>query len=166
MLGNFGNLFVICRHNNSTQLIALQCDLRIVAGRAKLGATFSRLGIHSGMGITKLLPEAVGDQLGRELLFTGRIFRGEEAAQAGFALKAVEFDQVLPEAMDLARRIAGAAPLAVQWIKRTLKDPSLKDQDAVMEAESAAQASLMQTRDAVEGLRAGVEGREPRFEGR
>ena len=72
--------------------LALLCDIRIVAERAKLAANFTKLGIHSGLAITELLPRAVGYEAAAELLLTGRTIRGTEAVEMGFARRAVDFE--------------------------------------------------------------------------
>jgi enoyl-CoA hydratase/carnithine racemase len=146
--------------------LALLCDLRIVARTAKIGANFARLGIHSGLGITRRLPELVGEERAAELLFTGALVDGERAAAIGLALEAVDATEVLPRALALASRIATAAPLAVRHIKRTLRACVRRDLEPVLELEAFAQAMLMQTEDAREGIAAVLGKREPHFKGR
>lgn len=146
--------------------IALLCDIRIVAADAKLGANFSRLGIHPGLGITKRLPAAVGYERAAELLFTGRLVTGEEAVRVGLALEAVPTEAVLPRAVALAEEIAAAAPLAVRRIKRTLRAAAGREFDDVLESEAFAQTLLAQTEDAGEGIAAMMAKRSPKFEGR
>ncbi len=145
--------------------VALLCDMRIVAERAKIGANFSRLGIHPGMGITGRLPAVIGYPAAARLLFTGELIRGSEAVALGLAMEAVDFEAVLPRAMELAQQIAGSAPLAVKWIKRTLKNVAARDMGDVLEIEAMAQALLAQSGDAAEGIAASMQGRPPRFKG-
>ncbi|MEE2830244.1 MAG: enoyl-CoA hydratase/isomerase family protein [Myxococcota bacterium] len=146
--------------------LALLCDIRIVAERAKLAANFTRLGIHSGLAITELLPRAVGYEAAADLLFTGRVMRGSEAVEMGFARKAVDFDEVLPTALDRAGPIASSAPMAVRWVKRTLRASTGRWLAPTMGAEAMSQALLMQSRDAGEGMRAMMSPDPPKFEGR
>lgn len=56
--------------------LSLMCDIRIACQSAKYGANFARLGIHSGMAISYVLPRLAGLPLACELLFTGRLFSG------------------------------------------------------------------------------------------
>jgi enoyl-CoA hydratase/carnithine racemase len=146
--------------------LALLCDIRIIAEDAKIGGNFARLGIHPGMAISQLLPAAVGYEAAAELLFTGRLVRGKEAVEMGLARRAVPRDQVLTEAHALAAEIAMAAPLAVRWIKRTLRNVAGRDLDATLQAESMAQTLLMQSKDAQEGIQASMARRDPQFKGR
>ena len=146
--------------------LALLCDLRIVASRAKIGANFARLGIHPGLGISARLPAIVGEQAAAEMLYTGELIRGERAAQIGLALEAVPSEEVLARSMELATRIARSAPLAVRCIKKTLKITTRTDLSALLELEAYAQAKLSQTDDAREGISAVLTRREPNFEGK
>ena len=69
--------------------VAVACDLAVVAREAKIGFNFVRLGIHPGMGGSWTLPRLVGPQRAAELLYTGRLFTGVEAADYGLALEAL-----------------------------------------------------------------------------
>jgi len=146
--------------------IALLCDLRVIAEDAKLGVNFARLGIHSGLSITSLLPKLVGYEAAADLLFTGRIFLGTEAGEMGLARRVVPKDEVVPVAMDLARQITLAAPLAVRWIKRTLRHNTDRWLSPGMVTEAMAQILLMQSKDSQEGIQAMLQRRDPEFEGR
>jgi enoyl-CoA hydratase len=146
--------------------VALACDLRVAARDARMGVNFSRLGIHPGMGATWTLPRLVGPAHAADLLLTGRLLDGEEAARIGLANRAVERDQVLPEAMTLARQIAEAAPLAVRGTRAALEramDATLEDQ---LSFEADRQAECYETDDLREGLDAARARRAPSFRGR
>jgi enoyl-CoA hydratase len=145
--------------------VALACDLRLVASEAKVGLNFARLGLHPGMGGSWLLPRTLGDQRARLWLYTGRLFSGDEAADAGLALEALPAADVLPAARTLAAEIASASPVVVRQLKATLADlPG--DLDTALDREAAAQAINYATGDLVEGLAAGRERRSPTFPGR
>jgi enoyl-CoA hydratase/carnithine racemase len=146
--------------------VALLCDIRIVSERGKIGANFVKLGIHPGMAISHLLPEAVGYEVAAELLFTGRLIRGPEAVALGLARKCLPAAEVLPAAQALAAEIAAAAPLAVQFTKRTLRNAARRAMPSHLHSEAIAQALLMQTDDAREGIAAMLTRREPHFKGR
>lgn len=145
--------------------LALLCDIRIMASRAKVGANFARLGIHSGMGIGQLLVDLIGYEAAAEMLFTGELVRGSEAHALGMCRKVVAADEVLPEALGIAERIAAAAPIAVRHMKITLRERRLRGLDAMLQLEAYAQAQLMQTNDAREGIAAMLAKRDPSFEG-
>jgi enoyl-CoA hydratase/carnithine racemase len=146
--------------------LALLADIRVANVDAKYGVNFARLGIHSGLGISYLLPRLVGAAYASELLFTGRLIRGSEALRVGLVTHAEEADEVLPTAMQLARAIAGSAPRAVQQMKASIRR-GLRWQirEAALE-EAALQAASLATEDAKEGVAAILEKREPEFVGK
>jgi len=146
--------------------LALVCDLRIANREAKYGANFARLGLHSGMAISYLLPRIVGVPTAAELLFSGRLLSGAEAQQIGLAQRAVAASEVAAEAAALARSIAGCAPLAVRLVKRSLYRGMDWNPRRAAEAEAWAQSATLATEDAREGIAALLEKREPRFSGR
>lgn len=145
--------------------LTLVCDLRIANRDARYGANFSRLGLHSGMAVSYLLPRIVGVPKAAELLFTGRLIDGAEAEKIGLAHQAVAADEVHDVAMRLAREIAAAAPEAVRLLKRSLyRGAGWAPRDAAR-LEASAQAKTMGMEDAREGIRALLEKREPMFTG-
>ena len=100
--------------------VAVACDLAVVARDAKIGFNFVRLGIHPGMGGSWTLPRLVGPQRAAELLYTGRLFTGVEAADYGLALEALPTKDVLPRTLELAAAIARSAPQPVRQLKQSL----------------------------------------------
>ena len=100
--------------------LSLVCDLRIANEDAKYGANFGRLGLHPGMAISYLLPRIIGVPRAAELLFTGRLIRGHEAAEMGLANRAVAADEVMPQAMAMAREIAAKRPAVIRAAKECL----------------------------------------------
>jgi len=146
--------------------LALVCDLRIGSRDAKFGANFARLGLSPGMAISYLLPRVVGPARAAELLFTGRLVRGDEAERIGLLGEATPAEDVLPRAMELAATIAAAAPIAIRMTKRSLYRGLGWDPRAAAEQEAFAQAITIATDDLREGIAALLEKREPRFHGR
>jgi enoyl-CoA hydratase len=145
--------------------VAIACDLAVVAADAKIGFNFVRLGIHPGMGGSWTLPRLVGPQRAAELLLTGRLFTGAEAASYGMALEAVPADEVLPRTLELAAAVARSAPQPVRQLKRSLADAGRRTLAEQLDVEAAAQAANYRTTDVVEGLHAAAERRAPRFTG-
>jgi len=145
--------------------LALLADIRVANVDAKYGANFARLGIHSGLGISYVLPRLIGAANASELLFTGRLVRGDEALRMGLVTHTEEADEVLSAAMRLARAIAGAAPMAVQQMKASIRRGlGWNIREAALE-EAGLQAASLDTRDAQEGVAAILEKREPEFTG-
>ena len=145
--------------------LGLVCDLRVANREARYGANFARLGLHSGMAISYLLPRITSVPRAAELLFTGRVFSGEQAAEMGIANYAVEPDQVLPRARELAAEIAACAPVAVRMMKRSLYRGLNWDPRTAGELEAHAQSRTLEMQDAKEGVAALLEKRQPQFRG-
>ena len=146
--------------------LALLCDVRIAAREAKYGANFARLGLSSGMAISYALPRLIGISRAAELLFSGRLIDGVEAERIGLVSSAVDADAVLPRALELARSIAAAAPLAVRMTKASLYRGLGWDPRAHAWHEARDQAVTLASADAAEGIAALLGKREPRFTGR
>lgn len=146
--------------------LAVVCDLRVANQDAKYGANFVRLGLHPGMATTYLLPRLMGVARATEFLLTGRIVTGAEAADAGLVNYAVAADEVLPKALELAREIASAAPLAVRWTKRSIYRHLAWDPAEAARFEAHVQSRSFETEDHREGVSALLEKREPVFRGR
>lgn len=96
-----------------------QWDIRIAAEDAKMGYVFIRRGWVAELGAHWVLPRLVGASRAMELLLTGRIFTGREAAEMGLVSRAVPKADVLPAALDVAREIAdNCPPVSVGLTKR------------------------------------------------
>jgi enoyl-CoA hydratase len=145
--------------------VALACDLRIAAREAKLGLNFTRLGIHPGMAATWTLPRIVGSAFAAELIYTGRIIDGAEAARIGLANRAVPREETVAAALSLAEEIASAAPVAVRGAKRSLAMSGGATLDAQLDQEAAEQALCYESADLLEGLAAVRDKRSPVFRG-
>jgi enoyl-CoA hydratase/carnithine racemase len=144
---------------------ALGCDIRIASADAKMGMTFTKLGIHPGMGATHLLPRLIGTARASELLFSGRIIDADEAERLGIVSRVFNRDAFPGAVRDLADEIAAAGPVAVRLTKRALYrgvESSLED---ALDLESMQQAATFETADAREGIKAIMEKRAPKFTG-
>jgi enoyl-CoA hydratase/carnithine racemase len=146
--------------------LALACDLRVGAERAKYGANFVKLGLAPGMAISYLLPRIVGLPRANELLLTGRLVDGIEAASLGILNRALPSDDVLPHAMELARSIAANAPIAVRATKAAIRRGLQLAVREAADAEAYAQAETIATDDCREGIAALLAKRDPIFTGR
>ena len=146
--------------------LALAADLRVATADTRFAANFARLGFHHGFGLTVTLPEAVGSQHARDLLYTGRSIFGEEAFQIGLCDRLASRDQLLACAESLARELAEAAPLAVSAIRATMRAGIGDRVRAVARHELDQQQKLAATEDFREGIRASRDRRAPRFTGR
>jgi enoyl-CoA hydratase/carnithine racemase len=146
--------------------LALACDLRYAAADARLGMPFTALGMHPGMASTFLVPEVAGLAVAREMLLTGRIVTGAEAADMGLVNRSLPPADVLAHAMSVAQTVAAAAPVATRLTKAALAVGGPVTFDAALQWEALAQPVTLATEDLQEGLAAQRERRPPRFTGR
>jgi enoyl-CoA hydratase/carnithine racemase len=146
--------------------LALACDMRIASTAARFGQTFVKRGLHVDWGGTYLLPRLVGMAKACELIFTGEMISAEEAYKLGLLNKLVSPEQLMPATYELAHKIAAGPPIAVRLAKRALYHNQNVDLRAALEFETFAQNVCRETEDATEGIRAFVEKRPPRFQGR
>ncbi|MDY6935676.1 MAG: enoyl-CoA hydratase/isomerase family protein [Spirochaetota bacterium] len=145
--------------------LALICDIRIANKNSKYGANFTRLGLHSGMAISYMLPRIVGLPVANELLYTGRLINGDEAANIGLANYSMEDNKVLDKSWELAREIEACAPAAVRMIKSSIYRGLDWNPTKAAEYESHCQSRTFEMEDAKEGIRALLEKRSPNFQG-
>jgi enoyl-CoA hydratase/carnithine racemase len=145
---------------------ALACDLRIAAADAKMGMTFTALGIHPGMGATYFLPRLIGTARACDLLFSGRIVDAAEAERIGLVNRVAARADFPGAVRAMAAEIAAAGPIAVRFVKRAIYRGVTHSLDDALDLESAQQSATFQTADAREGITAVIEKRRPRFTGR
>jgi enoyl-CoA hydratase/carnithine racemase len=136
--------------------LALACDLVVAGDEAQLGLPEVTRGIMPGAGGTVALPALVGAARAKELIFTGRRLDAATAAEWGLVARVAPAGAAAEAALELAREIAANAPLAVRAAKRAIDG----------ENELEAYWSCIPSEDQREGIRAFVERREARFEGR
>ena len=132
--------------------LALGADMRIVAPDTRLGFIEVKWGIVPDMGGMALLPGLVRPDIMANLLFTGRIFGGEEAVRIGIATEAA--DNPFEAAMDLARVIASASPDAVRAAKRLMRVRG--DTSSILRAETREGTLLLGGPNQREAMAAGL----------
>lgn len=146
--------------------LAMACDVRIAEEHVKLGQPEVSLGLIPGAGGTQALPRLIPLGRAKRLLFTGEHIGADEALRLGLVDEVVPRGTALEHALELAASIGRNAPLAVTAAKRAVAlgmQMSLLDANRV---EAALFASLAETRDLAEGVRAFFEKRDPTFEAR
>ena len=122
--------------------MALPCDIRIAAESAKLGLTFTKMGILPGLGSTHLLPNIVGPAKARELILTGKIILAPEAAEIGLVNKCVPDKELMNEARAMAKEIASCSPKAIAAAKCLLTENSELSLEASMQNERSVGAAM------------------------
>jgi enoyl-CoA hydratase len=146
--------------------LALACDLRVTSpGYRKFGFTFSRLGIHTGMGVSHLLRQSLGSSAQvNEILLTGKFLSGEEAFNLGLVNRLVDVDKVKEEAQKLAQEVAAQHPLSIRSMIQTLRQQQDEGLEATLLREAYAQAICYNREDWGAGLDSVLERRDPVFD--
>lgn len=143
--------------------VALVADMRVAAPEARFSANFARIGIHHGFGLSVTLPRLIGPQRALQMLYLGRRIKGEDALAIGLCDELAPLRQVRQRALALAAEIAGAAPLAIESIRQTMRGDLPELIRAATDRERAQQEILQRTSDFREGVAAMTERRKPGF---
>jgi enoyl-CoA hydratase len=145
--------------------LAVCCDLRICGESSRFGIPAARLGLGYGFAGLERLVHVVGPAFAKEMFFTARLFTAAAAYEMGLVNRVVPDDRVDSYVAEYAGAISGNAPLTVGSVKaiigEVLKDPEARDLGKCEELVRRCFAS----RDYVEGRRAFLEKRPPRFIG-
>ncbi len=102
--------------------LAMACTLRIAAETAKLGQPEIALGLLPGYGGTQRLPRLVGSGRALEIMLTGAPIDAQEAWRIGLVNRVVPRDELMPQAVELARTVAAQAPIAVRYILAAVRE--------------------------------------------
>lgn len=146
--------------------LAMHADIIIAGHNAKFGQPEVKLGLMPGAGGTQRLVRAVGKFKAAQMLMTGQIISGEEAARLGLASESVTDDAVQPRALAVAGEIVALAPLALEQIKEVLTAGHDAPLATALMLERKAFQLLFASQDKEEGIKAFFEKRAPDFIGR
>jgi enoyl-CoA hydratase len=146
--------------------LAILSDLIVASETAVFGVPETTLGIFPGIGGTQLLPRLLGAPLAKELIFTGRRMKAEEAKACGLINHLVPAGQAKAKAAEIAATIARNGPIAVRQAKKAIAYGSETDLDTAMILAIEAYNATVVTEDRLEGVRAFNEKRRPQFKGR
>ena len=132
--------------------LALACDLRVVAEDTRLGQPEILLGIVPGGGATQRLPRLVGLSRAKDMIYSGRQVRADEALRIGLADRVVARGQLLDEALSWAAEFARGPLVALAAAKGVIDNGMEEPLPAALEREVAAFVSVSDTEDARVGL--------------
>ncbi|MGZ8762033.1 MAG: enoyl-CoA hydratase/isomerase family protein [Acidimicrobiia bacterium] len=137
--------------------VAMACDLRVASDRAKVGQPEILLGIIPGAGGTQRLARLLGPARAKELVWSGRQVRADEALAIGLVDRVVPAEEMLDAALAWAAELAGGAVVAMGYAKRAIDgglDGSLADG---LDLEAELFVDVFTTEDATTGVRSFLE---------
>jgi enoyl-CoA hydratase len=146
--------------------LAMLCDFIIASDTAKFGQPEINLGVAPGIGGTQRLTRFVGKAKAMDMILTARMMDAAEAERAGLVSRVVPLAELMPTAMEAARKIAGLSPLAVMMNKELVEAAYETPLSQGVKLERRLFHSLFAFEDQKEGMAAFIEKRKPDFKGR
>lgn len=146
--------------------LAMCCDIRIASVKAKFGQPEVGLGIIPGFSGTYRLPKLIGQGYAKEMIYTGKIIRADEALRIGLVNSIHEPEELLPAALEMAKKMLACAPVAISLAKQSINENYDLDAPASLELESKLFGKCFATADQKEGMAAFLEKRPTKFEGK
>jgi enoyl-CoA hydratase len=146
--------------------IILACDIRIASDDAKFNLMEIKFGIIPDLGACKRLARLVGNGRAKEIIFTGDTIDADEAYRIGMVEHVYPKDQVLPEAIKLAQRLADGPILGIALAKQVISRCWDSDPETALEFEAIAQTLCLVSEDHQEAIKAIAENRKPQYKGR
>ncbi len=145
--------------------LACSCDIVIAAETSRFVVGYSRAGLTPDCALTYFLPRIIGLRASLELTLTNRMLSAKEAFDLGIVTRIVPDNELIPQAMELATQLAKGATKAMGAAKRLLHMGWREAIETQMENEAQTIASISHTSDALEGISAFIDKREPGFRG-
>jgi enoyl-CoA hydratase len=146
--------------------LALSCDFLYASDRARFGQPEVNVGVMPGMGGTQRLARRVGIARARELCYTAELVGAEEALRIGLVNAVVPHADLSARVLEVAKKIASKAPLGVAQCKRVILRGADLPLATANELEAQAFAVLFGSHDQREGMKAFLEKRAAKFEGK
>jgi enoyl-CoA hydratase len=132
--------------------LAMSCDIRICSEGALFGQPEVGLGITPGFGGTQRLARLVSPGMAKQLIYTGRNIKADEAKRIGLVNEVYPAEELMPAALKMAAGIAKNAPIAVRACKKAINEGLDLDMDKAIELEEELFGSCFETHDQVEGM--------------
>ncbi|WP_223479730.1 enoyl-CoA hydratase-related protein [Oricola indica] len=146
--------------------LALLCDVIVASKTAQFATPEIKIGSFPGDGGTQRLPRLVGKSFAMQMVLTGMMVSAELAERKGLISEAVEPDELLPRALEIASEIARMSSAITPYAKRAVNAAFELPLGQGIEEERRLTVEAFATEDRVEGLRAFKEKRPPQFKGR
>ena len=139
--------------------IAMSCDIRICSDNAMFGQPEVGLGITPGFGGTQRLARVIGAGMAKQLIYTARNIKADEAFRIGLVNAIYPQEELMPAAKKMAAAIAQNAPIAVRACKKAINDGLDVNMDDAIVIEEKLFGSCFETHDQIEGMSAFLEKR-------
>lgn len=146
--------------------MALACDFIYASDNAAFGLPEITLGIIPGFGGTQRLPRLIGANLARELIYTGRMLKADEAKEIGLVNRCFSPDSLMDECVKVAQQIAAKGKFSLKAAKDAVTRGLQCDLQTGLEIERSAFALCLSSPDAKEGTTAFIEKRKAVFTGK
>ena len=146
--------------------MALNCDFVFMAEEASVAFPETGLGTFVGGGVTVHLPEMIGVMKAKELVYTGRVLRGDEAVSMGLALESLPVESLMSRVVEFCSLLGEKAPVSMKLAKERLQNSGELDFATALHLETDAILACMDTDDWYEGVRAFAEKRKPEYKGK
>lgn len=146
--------------------LAMACDMIIASEKAKFGQPEVSLGITPGFSGTQRLARKVGKAMAMEMILTGGMIKADEALRIGLVNRVVTPEELLPTAVEIAKKILSNGPLAVKYSKAAIARGLEMDIDSGIALENELFAMCFATEDQKEGMEAFLEKRGAEFQGK
>jgi len=144
--------------------LAMACDLIVASDTARFGQPEINLALIPGAGGTQRLPHRIGHARARALVMTGEMIDAKTALEWGLLNQVVAPDQLMPEARKLAEKLLSKSAVALRHAKAALRASFTMEEDAGLRFEQAAFGLSFASDDRVEGTKAFVEKRDPKWQ--
>ena len=139
--------------------LAMSCDIRICSDNAVFGQPETALGVTPGFGGTQRLPRLINPGMAKQILYTSKNFKADEAYRLGLVNAVYTQEELMPAAEKMAKTIAACGPIAVRDCKKLVNEGLEKDMDDAIAFEAEIFGSTFDTNDQKEGMGAFVEKR-------
>lgn len=146
--------------------LCLSCDIRIASDAARFGTAFARVGFSGDYGGSYFLTQLVGSAKARELYFSAEMIDADEALRLGLVSRVVPAAALADEVHAYAKKIAAGPRVAYAYMKGNLNAALHTDLRTLLDREAVGQALTSLTEDHKEAVKAFLEKREPKFNGR
>ena len=146
--------------------LAMACDIRICSSNARFGQPEVGLGITPGFSGTYRLAKLVGQGYAKEMIFTGRAIKADEALKIGLVNAVYEPEELMDKALTMAKKILKNAPLALKYAKQCINESYDLNADEAIELECRNFGKCFATADQKEGMGAFLEKRDANFTGK